>query len=187
MAKATSKKPQQGREETIALLADLLKQLPEEDYPLVAFGIRAYYRDSMGKPGVNDRGIWDDANGWLERTGDKMYAIFVANCDPTVAHRKGVGSIHAPQIVHFKIGLHKGRQAFRQAAPMLVVRDDIGTVIAPVDCAFNWHDSLSEGTSSLGCQTNPKEIFPAVRELGYMLVRKHYPKTLTFPYLLVAR
>ena len=187
MAQVPKSKPQQGRDTTILMLKDLLKDLPEKDYPLVAFGIRGYYRDTMGKVGVNDRGIWDDANGWLERTGDKTYAIFNANCDPTVEYRRGVGSIHAPQIIWFKIGLHKGRKAFRQAREIMVDRDGIGLVKAGVECAFNWHDSLSGGTSSLGCQTNPKDQFQAVRELGYHLVRKHYPKSEIFPYLLVSR
>ncbi len=187
MANVPKSKPQQGRDATLAMLSDLLKDLPETKWPLIAFGIRGYYLDTMGKKGANDRGIWDDANGWIERTGDKTFAIFNANCDPTVTYRKGVGSIHAPQIVWFKKGLHKGRPAFRQADEMLVDRDGVGTVKAGVGCAFNWHDSLSGGTSSLGCQTNPKDQFTAARELGYMLLKKHYPKTLTFPYLLVSR
>lgn len=173
------KEPSMTRAEIEKFIAPYLIDLPVEKYPLIAFGIRGIY-------GENKRGVWDDANGFIERTPAGIFAIFPGNTDPTAPYRKGLGSLSSGQILWFKIGLHRGRQAFRQAAPFLVDRDGIGKRLpAPISCAFNWHDSLSNTTSSLGCQTNPKDVFKVVRELGYMLVRRHYPKTETFPYILV--
>ena len=171
-------------DQAIKFLEPQLKLLPEKEFPLTAFGIRAYYRDTMGKKGKNDRGIWDDAIGWLNRaTGD--FLIFNGNTDPSLPYRKNLGQIHAPQILWFKIGLHKGRPAFRQAADFMVDRDGIGLVKASVNCAFNWHDSLSGGTSSLGCQTNPRDQFKVAREYGYLWVPKYY-KDKKFPYILAS-
>lgn len=173
------------REQVEELLAPLLKTLPLEKYPLVAFGLRGANLD-MGVAGVNDRGIWDDLNGWLDRkTGE--FHIYTANTDPTAKYRKNLGSVHAPQILWFKIGKHKGRDGFRQADTFKVDRDGVGLVDAPKDRAFNWHDSIAKsgGTSSEGCQTNPKEVFKSVLKTGYPLVRKYYPKTETFPFVLV--
>jgi lysozyme len=103
-----------------------------------------------------------------------------------VKYRNGVASLSSGQIAYFKIGLHKGRKAFRQASTFLVDRDGVGRGLsAPVSCALNWHDAPGYTTSSLGCQTNPKDVFPAVRELGYHLINKYYPKKQIIPYILV--
>lgn len=180
-------RPQKSKSEVEAILEPLLGTLPEKKFPLVAFGLRGYYADTFGVKGKNDRGQWDDAIGWLDRrTGG--FQIWNGNTDPTAKFKEGLGQIHAPQILYFRIGKHKGRPAFRQAATFLVDRDGAnGPVKASIDCAFNWHDSLNpiKTTSSEGCQTMPKDQFKAAREYGYVVVRQYYPKTETFPYLLV--
>lgn len=186
MAVVPKSRPQKSREEVETILAPLLGTLAPDKYPLVAFGLRGYYADSFGEKGKNDRGEWDDAIGWLDRrTGG--FQIWNGNTDPTPKFRKGLGQIHAPQILQFRIGKHKGRDAFRQASTFLVDRDGTDAPVkAPVDCAFNWHDSLNPAkTSSEGCQTMPKDQFKAAREYGYVVVRQYYPKNETFPYLLV--
>lgn len=186
MAQMPKSKPKMDRDGVLKLLNPMLSGLAQEKYPLLAFGIRAYYRDSMGVKGKNDRGIWDDAIGWIDRkTGG--FLIFNGNTDPSLQFRKNLGCIHAPQVLWFKIGKHKGRPAFRQAASFMVDRDGVGLVKASAACAFNWHDSISKtnGTSSEGCQTMPRDQFRAAREYGYLWVPKYY-KNETFPYLLTS-
>ena len=49
-------------EEVAALRAWKAAGHKAENFPTAyVFASRAYYRDSMGKPGVNDTGIYDDA------------------------------------------------------------------------------------------------------------------------------
>jgi lysozyme len=52
-------------------------------------GIRGYYQDSMGKPGINDRGIYDDAICLL---APNLFLTFNANTDPSV-YRPGIATL----------------------------------------------------------------------------------------------
>jgi len=52
-------KPQKTQADLAALLAPY--QIDRTAHPLVIAGIRGYYRDTMGQPGTNDIGIYDDA------------------------------------------------------------------------------------------------------------------------------
>ena len=54
-----SEKPRLSSSELRAMLVPYA--IDRTKYPIVVVGIRAYYRNSMGAPGVNDRGIYDDA------------------------------------------------------------------------------------------------------------------------------
>lgn len=158
------------KEEVEKHIAPLLKNLPKDIYPLVAFGIRGWFRD-LGEKGKNDRGIWDDVNGFFDRLTGELH-VWVGNTDPTAKYRKRLGSVHAPQVLWFKIGKHRGRDAYRQAATFWVDRDGVGLVQALIDCAFNWHDTVNaaQTTSSLGCQTNKKKDFVGVKKVGYPLI-----------------
>ena len=142
-----------------------------EDFPftyVVAF--RSYYQDSMGKPGVNDVGIFDDAifivtpdhfSSWNANTDPSRYGLrpeggkFMARLKP------GVWSFR--RLKH-KMNSPKGYMAFGQgSSPVTVerIRHD-GTIAQNESGEFgiNLHRGGNNGTSSEGCQTIPAAQWP---------------------------
>lgn len=148
-------------------------------------GVRGYYQDTMGKPGVNDRGIYDDA---ICLVAPNLFLAFNANTDPSV-FRAGIATL-IPGKHMYKKGKHGiskpggGYPAFRPATPdesLPVTRD--GKEGLSKGTAINIHKGSINSTSSEGCQT----IFPdqwkefqetvykqmdqfGVREIAYYLV-----------------
>jgi hypothetical protein len=152
---------------------------------VVVVGVRGYYLDSMGKPGQNDRGIYDDSMFVISPT---CFTAFNGNNDPSI-YRAGRAVLMAPQKVTYKPGYHgygrkSGHPAFRQASDVIVKRDN-GTGPGKKLCTGNFTDkgharfwiNLHRGgyhtTSSAGCQTVPPSQWPAF----YNLVRHEMIKT----------
>ena len=164
---------------------EITKLVPKdiaEKYAVVLVGVRGYYLDTMGKKGVNDRGIYDDAMFLI--TPD-TFASFNANTDPS-AFRKGVSVLKKG--VHFynkgkhKINSPKGYAAFRPATKdegLPVTRDGQGDSIG---YAINIHKGSNTGTSSLGCQTIPPAQWEAFRAITYAAMDKAGQKII--PYVL---
>lgn len=124
-------------------------------------GIRGYYRDSMGEPGVNDRGIYDDA---LTIISPSAFVTFNGNVDPSV-YRPAIAVLQ-PGVWRYKIGTHglnkpasQRNKALVQAAPVTVLRDKGGFDTGMF--GINIHRGSRSGTSSLGCQTIPPDQWPA--------------------------
>src|SRR5574343_1076250 len=93
--------------------------------PVALIGIRGYYLDTMGVPGSNDRGIYDDA---IVLVGPSYYSTYNANTDPSVA-RPSI-AVLAPGLWWYKPGIHgynkpikKRYTALVQAEPVTVIRD----------------------------------------------------------------
>jgi lysozyme len=180
------KKPQRGLEWLKPILKNA--KLFKTD-KVVLIGLRGYFRDSMGVKGKNDRGIYDDAFFWVElETG--IVHQYNGNTDPS-AYRKGKGfgsgkgmASLVPGTWRYQIGLHRGYAAFRQAAPVTVMRD--GTPDYPETGWFgiNIHSGSARGTSSLGCQTTPNTQWKEFQLLGYRLL-KAAGQSSNFPYVLV--
>lgn len=169
----------QGREKTAI---HLLRHGVRDAVALL--GVRGYYRDTMGAPGRNDRGIYDDAIFLL---APNSYAAFNANTDPTgfAKHR----AVLEPGLWRYKVGTHglnkpapKRYTALVQACAVTVIRDQEGP-----DTGFfgiNIHRGSRTTTSSLGCQT----IWPEQWESFIALVRAELKRAgqSVVPYLLIA-
>lgn len=135
--------------------------------------IRGYYLDSMGKPAVNDRQIYDDAMIIYSPRGIMAYQ---ANTDPN-GYRKGTGTGSAkgmaslvPGIHLFGIGPHKGKPAFRQCEEFTVLRDGNPPYRDKGWHAIDLHAGGHTSTSSLGCQTIPAEKWAQFKALLYALL-----------------
>ena len=172
-------RPQQAKSKTQALLT---KARVDDAVALV--GIRGYYRDSMGVPGENDRGIYDDA---IFLVSPNAYAAFNANTDPSV-RRAGI-AVLKPGVHRYRKGKHGlskpggGYPALRPANPnesLPVTRDGQGDSMG---IAINIHRGGYNTTSSEGCQT----IYPSQWESFISLVYSEMDRSgqKTIPYLLV--
>lgn len=129
--------------------------------PVALVGIRGYYRDTMGKHGANDRGIYDDAICLISKDA---FVAFNANVDPSV-HRRAIAVLQ-PGVWTYQLGIHglskpkeQRYRALIQAAAVTVLRDggkgDYGWF------GINIHRGGRTTTSSLGCQTLPPDQWPA--------------------------
>lgn len=174
--------PQSKPQATEELIRRVLDRAGVHD--LVALvGVRGYFRDTMGKPGENDRGIYDDAMFLVTPAGVMRYN---ANTDPSVT-RRGV-AVLKPGLWRFRLGIHglskpKNRQyqALVQAMPFTVIRDGIGEDTGYF--GINGHKGARGGTSSLGCQTIYPTQWDAFIESVKAAMKEHGQKTI--PYLLI--
>lgn len=156
-----------------AELERLLSIYPQrKDFPLLIVGIRGYYLDTMGEPGVNDRGIYDDA---IFIVSQNVTASFNANTDPSKIRpgvgggsSKGMASLMPGFWPVYRFDLHKGRYLAlcQRAGPVTVLRD--GKAEAYEDrgnFGVNIHRGGYSTTGSEGCQTIPPDQWPAFIEL----------------------
>ena len=153
-------------------------QFPE----IYLLGVRGYYRDSMGKPGVNDRGIYDDA---IFVVGPETFVAFNANTDPSVC-RKGIASL-VPGWYPYKPGNHGitrpggGYPAFRPATKgeeLPVKRDgDPNVPSGRPGVAINIHRGSRNSTSSEGCQTIHPDQWDTFHSLVSLELKKAGLKT----------
>ena len=146
-------------------------------------GIRGYYLDTMGEPGKNDRGIYDDA---IAICAPDRLVTFNANCDPAL-HMKGIANLKAG-VYRYKLGIHGITRPKHQQYRALVQDDDV-TIIRDGEgerkgfFGINIHRGGYQSVSSLGCQTvfptQWVEFFSAVEGL-----MRDYAQT-TISYILV--
>lgn len=153
-------------------------------------GVRGYFLNSLGSPGKNDRGIYDDAIFVVFKT---VFASFNANCDPAVFRsatptQKGIATLD-PGFWYYKIGIHglnkpkeDQYEALVQAAPVSVTRD--GGQKETGFFGINIHRGSFNSVSSEGCQT----IYPSDYQAFMALVKREVTfmnGERNFPYILV--
>jgi lysozyme len=152
---------------------------------VILVGVRGYYKDTMGKPGVNDRGFYDDALFIITPT---HFSSWNANTDPS-AYRQGIASL-VPGVHRYRRGNHGisrpggGYPAFRPATKgeeLPVVRD--GVINPRPGVAINIHRGSRTSTSSEGCQTLPPQQWDAFYAALSGEMKRH--SVTTFPYLLI--
>ncbi len=124
-------------------------------------GIRGYYKNTMGRPGVNDRNIHDDA--FFVTYPGGMYAT-VGNTDPSI-YKPGI-AVLVPGVYECVKWKHKRILPALQIIEDRLLRDgqkkiDVGRH------GINFH--FGE-TGSLGCQTMPKANFKVFQPLVYKLM-----------------
>jgi len=152
---------------------------------VILVGVRGYYKDTMGKPGVNDRGIYDDA---LFIVSPTHFSAWNANTDPST-HRQGIASL-ITGVHRYRRGNHGisrpggGYPAFRPATKneeLPVVRDGVTNPTPGV--AINIHKGSRNSTSSEGCQTVPPQQWDSFYAALSGEMKRHNVKD--FPYLLI--
>ncbi|GAB4492265.1 MAG: hypothetical protein OHK0019_13850 [Saprospiraceae bacterium] len=146
---------------------ELLQKLDEEGvvfdrtrYPFFVVGIRGYYKNSMGTPGKNDRGIYDDA---IFICSPSAFVAYNANTDPSTerkgvgrGNRKGMGRLKAGVYFVHKFDYHRGRYEAlcQRLGKVTVIRDGLnGDYEDEGNFGINIHRGGANDTGSIGCQT----------------------------------
>lgn len=177
--------------------------------PVMVLAVRAYYRDSIGKPGRNDFGVWDDAALLVDLVSGEVRP-FNSNTDPSaVGHNaKNGGKLYAQLVAGvwpFRRGPHKGiPDHFRQLTASEAVDFDLERFftdrrargefavrrLADADHgkvewgyqAINLHEGSPRGTSSWGCQTWPPDQWIEFQRAAYAMMDARQQRVL--PYVL---
>jgi hypothetical protein len=164
-------KPRLSSKELLALVKSFKRKL--DPYPMFIVGIRGYYRNSMGEPGTNDIGIYDDA---IFIYSPSAFAAFNANTDPSVKRpktpqEKGMATLEPGLYLAHKFDIHRGRKGSYPAicqrlAPVKIRRDGEEGVQQGM-FGINIHKGALASTSSEGCQT----LHPTQWDSFYQLAR----------------
>jgi lysozyme len=170
--KAMIKTPKMTRPEIETLLT--LNGVDLAARRVVIVGIRGYYKNTMGAPGVNDRGIYDDAIFVISAAGGDgspgEFRGFQANTDPSV-RRSGIATL-LPGLYDVVKWRHHGKYAALQIVNDRLERDGRAGVDAGRH-GINFHYGGSANTGSEGCQTMTKADFLAFQPLVYRLMDRH--------------
>lgn len=137
-------------------------------------GIRGYYRDSYGRPGVNDRGYYDDA---IFVVADDYFEGWQANTDPSI-FRSGIATL-VPGVYEVVKWKHRGRYNALQIVKDTVSRDgqkDLDTGRHGI----NFHYGGPHQTWSEGCQTLPKSSYDKFLKTVYALMDRRGLKSVKY-------
>ena len=187
-------KPRLTREKLAARLAPLA--IDRTQHPLLIVGIRGYYLDTMGKPGVNDRGMYDDA---IFIDSPDVFAAYNGNTDPSrykpgygTGATKGMATLKAGVWHAYQFDIHSGSSPHfaicQRRGKVVVIRDGTPPYEDEGNLGINIHRGSYHGTSSLGCQTLHPDQWPSFIALAEDIARRHFGtewKRTTIPYVLL--
>jgi hypothetical protein len=162
-----------------AELADVVKHvdavgLSAAKEKAVIVGVRGYYKNTMGKPFVNDRNMYDDA---VFIVTPNRLASFNANVDPA-RYKAGIATLE-PGVYDVVKWRHQGKYDALQIVRDVVRRDGR----AGLDTGrhgINFHYGGSTNTWSKGCQTLPKAQYWQFLGLVYELMATHKKRSVKY-------
>lgn len=191
--------PATGKPRLSSAQLDVLLQafnVDRQRFPVIVVGQRGYYRDTMGAPGVNDRGIYDDA---VFLVSPSAFVSFNANTDPS-SYRKGRGTGARKGMASLKQGAwyvhrfdkHKGKYLAlcQRLGPVTVIRDGDPPYEDTGMFGINIHKGSYTTTSSEGCQTIHPGQWDSFISLAVDQAQRYYDdrwKTVVIPYILLER
>ncbi len=188
-------RPKITKAEFLSLIAPF--KIDRGKYPLVVGGIRGYFLD-MGKPGVNDRGLYDDA---IILDTPTIFLAFNGNTDPT-KYRQGHGTGSEKGMACLKPGVYYAHQfgyhhagkpnqypaLVQTGGPVTVIRDGNPSYEDTGYFGINIHSGGVYGTSSEGCQTLPsnqwKEFYTKAESEAKRLFGEAWRQVI-IPYILI--
>ena len=178
--------PDQRPKAGFCQIVDLAEKVMGATLPEVfVLGVRGYYRDTMGKVGVGDRNLYDDA---LFIVSPDSFGGYNGNTDPS-AFKYGIATL-IPGVHWYRPGNHGisrpggGYPAFRPATPgeaLPVMRD--GKAGKSDGIAINIHRGGYTSTSSAGCQTIHPDQWDAFHAMLTKALAASGAKK--FPYILI--
>lgn len=185
-------RPRLSSSELRALIAPYA--IDRNKYPLVVVGIRGYYKNIMGAPGVNDRGIYDDA---IFIDTAQATVAYNGNTDPS-AHRvgtgtgskKGMASLNSGAWFVHRFDYHKGKYLAlcQRAGSVTVTRDGDPAYPDTGSFGINIHRGGYNTTSSEGCQTIHPAQWNSFIQLAEDQAKRYSPnawKSVVIPYILL--
>ena len=192
-----SSSPRLKKETLESYLSSFGHQIDRNTHPLIIVGIRGYYLDSMGRPGENERGHYDDAIFILSEDG---YASYNGNTDPSrykkgtgTGSRKGRARLKPGLWMSYKFDTHYGSATYPAICQRLdevtVIRDGYnGDYEDPGMHGINIHRGGYSGTSSLGCQTIYPTQWNSFYQFGKDLAKRYFGNQwndVVIPYVLL--
>jgi hypothetical protein len=167
-----SSRPQATRDQVLAWIKAAGLDLAAEK--VIVVGRRGYYRDTMGKPYVNDRNIYDDAV-WIITTDDMRAYNF--NADPS-KYQKGIATLVAGVYKLVK-WMHHGKYHALQIIRDVLKRDGL-LGKSTGRRGINFHYGGNMGTGSKGCQTFPPAQYWQFQGHAYELMDHYGLQELTY-------
>jgi lysozyme len=184
--------PRLSSEDLLARIAPF--GIDRDKHPVIVAGVRGYYLNSMGEPGKNDRGIYDDA---LFIHSPSIMAAYNANTDPSYVRKgkgtgagKGMATLEPGCWYVHKFGQHKGSYLAlcQRGGDVTVMRDGDPEYADTGMFGINIHKGSYTKTSSEGCQTIHPDQWTSFIETAVDQAKRYHLdawRTAIIPYVLV--